>query len=45
MRSYIYESPIEPRESLDDAAGHQSFDVRKYMTEYKKRMMPAVRAR
>ncbi len=27
-----------------DAAGHQSFDVRKYMTEYKKRMMPTVRA-
>jgi hypothetical protein len=27
-----------------DAAGHQSFDVRKYMTEYKKRMMPTIRA-
>ena len=41
---YIYESPIEAQGKLMDAAGHQSFDVRKYMTEYKKRMMPAVRA-
>jgi len=41
---YIYESPIEAQAKLMDAFGHKSFDVRKYMSEYKKRMMPAVKA-
>lgn len=41
---YIYESPIEAQGKLMDAFGHKSFDVRKYMSEYKKKMRPAVRA-
>jgi len=41
---YIYESPVEAQGKLMDALGHQSFDVRKYMAEYKKRMAGAVKA-
>jgi len=41
---YIYESPIEAQGKLMDGLGHQSFDVRKYMAEYKKRMAGAVKA-
>jgi len=40
---YIYESPIEAQGKLMDALGHKSFDVRKYMAEYKKRMAGAVK--
>lgn len=40
---YIYESPIEAQGKLMDAVGHKSFDVRKYMSEYKKRMTATVK--
>ena len=38
MIQYIYESPIEAQAKLMDSMGHESFDVRKYMSEYKKKM-------
>jgi hypothetical protein len=41
---YIYESPTEAQAKLMDALGHKSFDVRKYMSEYKKRMLSTVKA-
>ncbi|MDM7934469.1 MAG: DUF2193 domain-containing protein [Methanothrix sp.] len=41
---YIYESPIEAQARLMDALGHKSFDVRKYMSEYKKQIRPSVKA-
>ena len=40
---YIYESPIEAQGKLMDAFGHQSFDVRKYMSLYKKQMTQTVK--
>jgi hypothetical protein len=40
---YIYESPIEAQGKLMDAFGHKSFDVRKYMSEYKKKMIATVK--
>ncbi|HNX39496.1 MAG TPA: DUF2193 domain-containing protein [Methanothrix sp.] len=40
---YIYESPIEAQGKLMDAFGHKSFDVRKYMSEYKRKMAPTVK--
>ena len=40
---YIYESPIEAQGKLMDAFGHTSFDVRKYMSQYKKRMTATVK--
>ncbi len=40
---YIYESPIEAQGKLMDAFGHQSFDVRKYMSLYKKQMKQTVK--
>ena len=38
MIQYIYESPVEAQAKLMDSMGHESFDVRKYMAEYKKKM-------
>ena len=38
MIQYIYESPVEAQAKLMDSLGHESFDVRKYMAEYKKKM-------
>ena len=35
---YIYESPVEAQAKLMDNLGHESFDVRKYMAQYKKAM-------
>ena len=40
---YIYKSPIDAQARLMDALGHQSFDVRAYMAEYKKKMAPVVK--
>ncbi len=40
---YIYESPIEAQGKLMDAAGQTSFDARKYMSEYKKRMTATIK--
>ncbi|HOT07220.1 MAG TPA: DUF2193 domain-containing protein [Methanotrichaceae archaeon] len=44
MIQAIYREPIEAQARLMDEAGHSSFDVRKYMHEYKRRMAPVVRA-
>ncbi len=40
---YIYESPIEAQGRLMDAFGHKSFDVRAYMSMYKKKMTSTVK--
>ena len=42
MIQYIYDSPIEAQAKLMDSMGHESFDVRKYMAEYKKKMEKTV---
>ncbi|NYT02053.1 MAG: DUF2193 domain-containing protein [Methanosarcinales archaeon] len=41
---YIYQSPIDAQAKLMDAAGHTSFDVRKYMAGYKKKMAATIKA-
>lgn len=38
----IYKNPIEAQSQLMDNAGHSSFDVRKYMNSYKKKMRSTV---
>ncbi len=43
MIKFIYDQPIEAQAKLMDDFGHQSFDVRKYMNEYKNRMKGAVK--
>ena len=40
----IYREPVEAQAELMDAAGMSSFDPRKYMAEYRRRMEPTVRA-
>ncbi|MCK9299658.1 DUF2193 domain-containing protein [Methanoculleus sp. YWC-01] len=40
----IYRDPIEAQAELMDGAGMSSFDPRKYMAEYRRRMEPTVRA-
>lgn len=42
MIKSIYETPIEAQVKLMDAAGHKSFDVEKYMTQYKDKMKKTV---
>jgi len=42
MIQYIYESPVEAQAKLMDSMGHESFDVRKYMVQYKKKMEKTV---
>jgi len=42
MIQYIYESPVEAQAKLMDSMGHESFDVRKYMAQYKKKMEKTV---
>jgi hypothetical protein len=42
MIQYIYDSPIDAQAKLMDSMGHESFDVRKYMAEYKKKMEKTV---
>jgi len=42
MIQYIYESPVEAQAKLMDGMGHESFDVRKYMATYKKKMEKTV---
>lgn len=41
---HIYESPVSAQAELMDANNHSSFDVRKYMAEYRKKMEPVVKA-
>ena len=43
MVKYIYDSPVEAQAKLMDLVGHTSFDVRKYMSEYRNRMRGAVK--
>lgn len=43
MIKHIYESPIEAQTELMTSAGHKSFDVNKYMLQYKKKMEKAVK--
>lgn len=40
----IYRDPMEAQAELMDGAGMSSFDPRKYMSEYRRRMEPTVRA-
>ncbi len=43
MLKFLYEEPIEAQTRLMEATGHESFDVKKYMEEYKGRMKGAVK--
>lgn len=40
----IYENPVEAQAKLMDSLGMDSFDPRKYMAEYRKKMEPVVKA-
>jgi len=44
MVKYIYEEPVEAQAKLMDDHGHESFDVREYMSRYRKEMEATVRA-
>ncbi|HEY3421692.1 MAG TPA: DUF2193 domain-containing protein [Methanocellaceae archaeon] len=44
MLKMVYDTPVEAQGMLMDEAGVTSFDVRKYMKDYKARMRPAVKA-
>jgi len=44
MLQSVYAEPVETQARLMDDAGMTSFDCRKYMAEYRKRMEPAVKA-
>ncbi len=44
MIKHIYENPIDAQTELMAAAGHESFDVNKYMFQYKKKMEKTVKA-
>lgn len=43
MIKRIYDSPIDAQTELMNAAGHESFDVNKYMLDYKKKMEKTVK--
>ncbi|MEN4005827.1 MAG: DUF2193 domain-containing protein [Methanobacteriaceae archaeon] len=44
MVKSIYETPVDAQAKLMDSLGHESFDVRKYMLKYKKRMKDTIMA-
>jgi len=44
MVKSIYETPVEAQAKLMDSLGHESFDVRKYMAKYKKKMKETIMA-
>ena len=44
MVKSIYETPVEAQAKLMDSLSHESFDVRKYMAEYKEKMKGTVMA-
>ncbi|HEX3014546.1 MAG TPA: DUF2193 domain-containing protein [Methanobacterium sp.] len=44
MVKSIYETPVEAQAKLMDSLGQESFDVRKYMSNYKKNMKETVMA-
>ncbi|MCK9150608.1 DUF2193 domain-containing protein [Methanobacterium alcaliphilum] len=43
MIKKVYQEPINAQAELMDGAGHESFDVRKYMSQYKKKMFKTVK--
>ncbi|ABR54060.1 conserved hypothetical protein [Methanococcus vannielii SB] len=43
MIKLVYDRPIDAQAKLMDDFGHKSFDVRKYMSEYKRRMEKSVK--
>jgi hypothetical protein len=40
----IYQNPVEAQAELMDGAGHTSFDVRKYMSQYRDKMEDTIKA-
>jgi len=44
MLQAIYDHPVQAQADLMDAAGQKSFDHRKYMESYRKKMAPVVKA-
>jgi len=44
MVKSIYETPVDAQANLMDSLGHQSFDVRKYMAQYKDKMKGTIMA-
>lgn len=44
MLASIYDHPVRAQAELMDSLNHTSFDVRKYMAEYRKAMEPVVKA-
>ncbi|AUB55849.1 hypothetical protein BK007_07440 [Methanobacterium subterraneum] len=40
----IYQNPVEAQAELMDGAGHTSFDVRKYMSQYRDKMENTIKA-
>lgn len=43
MIKLIYETPVEAQAKLMDSLGHESFDVRKYMSKYKDKMAKTIK--
>ena len=43
MIKHIYENPVEAQAELMDSLGHSSFDVRKYMSQYKDKMEKTIK--
>ncbi|WP_406671261.1 DUF2193 domain-containing protein [Methanolobus sp. ZRKC4] len=44
MLKMVYDTPIDAQFKLMEEAGHSSFDVRKYMDQYKQKMKKTVKA-
>ena len=44
MIKSIYETPVDAQAKLMDSLGHESFDVRKYMSKYKEKMKGTIMA-
>ena len=44
MVKSIYETPVDAQAKLMDSLGHESFDVRKYMSKYKEKMKGTIMA-
>jgi len=44
MMQLLYDTPIEAQTKIMASLNHSSFDVKKYMLEYKEKMAPAIKA-
>ncbi|MEZ5336178.1 MAG: DUF2193 family protein [Methanolobus sp.] len=44
MLQMVYDAPVAAQAKLMDEAGHTSFDVKKYMSQYKQKMKPTIKA-